>query len=81
MYASRRDQIGKNSTLLNSARRSGPTGGKPIRGHRRHATNVDVKREQSVLNVKLPEDLCHLFDQKGSPYPPLSDVLVIHFVR
>lgn len=44
----------------------------------RHCTNVDVDRIKPILNVQLFKNLNHFFNQKGSPFPPLSHVLMIH---
>lgn len=57
---------------------AGPIGRKAVRGDRWQGTNIDVKRKQAILNVKLPENLHHLIQQERSSYKPLSHVLVVH---
>ncbi|PON57219.1 hypothetical protein PanWU01x14_176330 [Parasponia andersonii] len=67
-------------SLLSSACSSSPITGKPSRVHSRHGTDVNVDWKKAVLNVKFPENLNHLFNQKRSSCIPLTHVLVIHSV-
>ena len=55
----------------------GPTRWKTLRSGR-HASNANIERLQAVMNVKLPENLDHLLNQKGPPHESLSHVLEVH---
>lgn len=45
-----------------------------------HASDIHIKRQQAIFNVKFSENFDHLFNQMGPPIPSLCDVLIVHFM-